>query len=185
MSTKYKFTDKRANYFITGTVVGWTDVFTRNIYKNILVDSIKYCQTNQGLQVYAWVIMTNHFHMIASCSGDNDIGMVIKNIKSFTALKLIDAILNNNIESRREWLIPIFEKYGSLNRSNHKYQFWVTENHPVLLDPYTNMYSERLNYLHENPVRAGFVLSPEDWLYSSAIDYYTEKGKGMIEVYRD
>ena len=62
MSTKYKFTDKRANYFITGTVVGWTDVFTKNIYKNILVDSIKYCQANQGLQVHAWVIMTNHFH---------------------------------------------------------------------------------------------------------------------------
>ena len=124
------------------------------------------------------------FSLIASCSGDNDISMVIKNIKSFTALKLIDAILNNNIESRREWLIPIFEKYGSLNSSNHKYQFWVTENHPVLLDSHTNMYSERLNYLHENPVRAGFVLSPQDWLYSSAIDYYTAKGKGMIEIYR-
>jgi len=183
MSSKYKFTDKLANYFITITVVGWTDVFTRNEYKDILVDSIKHCQNNQGLQVNAWVIMTNHIHMIVSCSGDNDIAMVIKNIKSFTALKIIDAIINNNNESRKDWLIPIFEKYGSINKSNQKYQFWITENHPILLDPYTNMYNERLKYLHENPVRAGFVASPQEWLYSSAIDYYTEKGKGLIEIY--
>ena len=45
MSTKYTFTDKQANYFITGTVVGWTAIFKKNIYKNILVDSITYCQT--------------------------------------------------------------------------------------------------------------------------------------------
>ncbi len=183
MSSKYKFTDKLANYFITSTVVGWTDVFTRNEYKNILIESIKHCQKNQGLQVNAWVIMTNHFHMIASCSIDNDIAMVIKNIKSFTALKIIEAIINNKNESRKEWLIPIFEKHGSINKSNSKYQFWVTENHPILLDPYTNMYNERLKYLHENPVRAGFVLSPQEWLYSSAIDYYTEKGKGLIEIH--
>ncbi len=184
MSSKYKFSDKLANYFITSTVVGWVDIFTRNEYKNILVDSIKHCQKNQGLQVHAWVIMTNHSHMIVSCSGDNDIAMVIKNIKSFTALKIIDAINNSDNESRKEWLIPIFEKYGSINKRNQKYQFWITENHPILLDPYTNMYEERLKYLHENPVRAGFVSSPQEWLYSSAIDYYTEKGKGLIEVYR-
>lgn len=108
MSSKYKFSDKLANYFITSTVVGWVDIFTRNEYKNILVDSIKHCQKNQGLQVHAWVIMTNHSHMIVSCSGDNDIAMVIKNIKSFTALKIIDAINNSVNESRKEWLIPIF-----------------------------------------------------------------------------
>jgi putative transposase len=66
MSSKYKFSDKLATYFITSTVVGWADVFTRNEYKDILVNSFKHCQQNQGLQIQAWVIMTNHFHMICS-----------------------------------------------------------------------------------------------------------------------
>ncbi|MFT3701669.1 MAG: transposase [Agriterribacter sp.] len=101
MSTKYKFTDKEATYFVTSTVVGWIDVFTREIYKTILLDSFRFWQKNQGLQIHAWVLMTNHFHMICSVINNNDRGMVIENIKSFTATKLIDAIIKNNQESRK------------------------------------------------------------------------------------
>ena len=94
MSAKYKFSDKEAVYFVTATTVEWVDIFTRNVYKDILLDSFRYCQRNQGLQIYSWVVMTNHFHMICSFVHDNDPGMVIKNIKSFTAMKIIDAVIN-------------------------------------------------------------------------------------------
>jgi putative transposase len=53
MSTKYKFAEKEAVYFTTSTVVGWADVFTRDIYKDILLDSIRFCQQNQGLAIHA------------------------------------------------------------------------------------------------------------------------------------
>ena len=66
MSTKYKFIDKQGVYFTTSTVVGWLDVFTRDVYGDILLDSIRFCQKNQGLSVHAWVLMTNHLHMICS-----------------------------------------------------------------------------------------------------------------------
>ena len=102
MSTKYKFDDKEGLYFITSTVVDclpdWlvqagVDVFTRDLYRNILLDSVRFCQKNQGLQLHAWVLMPNHFHLICSFINNSNPGMVIKNIKSFTAMKIIDAIM--------------------------------------------------------------------------------------------
>jgi REP element-mobilizing transposase RayT len=183
MSTKYKFDDKDGVYFVTSTVVDWVDVFTRDIYRNILLDSIRFCQKNQGLQLHAWVLMPNHFHLICSFINNANPGMVIKNIKSFTAMKIIDAIINNEIESRREWMLDLFEKNGQKMKSNFRFQFWQHENHPILL---TNkeMYKQRITYLHENPERAGFVIQPQDWKYSSAIDYYTAGGRGLLELVR-
>jgi len=95
MSTKYKFLDKQGVYSTTSTVVGWLDVFTRNMYKDILFNSIRFCQLNQGLFVFAWVIMTNHQHMICSFHAKQDPGLLLKNIKSFKAITLIDAVMNN------------------------------------------------------------------------------------------
>ena len=181
MSTKYKFTDHLATYFITSTVTDWIDVFTRNDYKNILLDSIRHCQQHQGLQVHAWVLMPNHLHMIYSVTEGKDPALVLKNIKSFTALKIIDAIINNPHESRRGWMLDLFEKNGKTKKSNFRFQFWQHENHPILLDT-NDMLEQRMNYLHENPVRAGFVTSPEQWLYSSAADYYTDYEKGLLKL---
>lgn len=109
MSSKYKFSDIQGVYFITSTVVDWVDVFTRDIYKEILLDSFRFCQEKQGLQIHAWVLMPNHFHMICSFKNSNP-GLVIKNIKSFTAMKLIDAIINNPQESRKGWMLDLFGK---------------------------------------------------------------------------
>ena len=59
MSTKYKFADNTAVYFTTSTITDWTDVFTRQLYKTILLDSIRHCQQKQGLLIHAWFLMTN------------------------------------------------------------------------------------------------------------------------------
>ena len=180
MSTKYKFTDKEGIYFTTSTVAGWTDVFTRDIYRDILLDSIRFCQANQGLMVHAWVLMSNHLHMICSCKPNNDIALVLRNIKSFTAMKLIDAIIKNPKESRRENMLNIFEAEGKKSSSNFRFKFWEHENHPILLDS-AFVFNQRLNYLHWNPVTAGFVTEPWHWKLSSATDYFT-KEKGLLEL---
>ena len=59
-------------YFLTLTVVDWVDIFTRPVYKQILIDSIKYCQQTKGLEVYAWCLMSNHLHLIAGVKEDNE-----------------------------------------------------------------------------------------------------------------
>lgn len=183
MSKKYKFNDKEGIYFVTSTVVDWIDIFTRNIYRDILINSFRFCQLNQGLQIHAWILMPSHFHLICSFINNKDPGLVIKNIKSFTAIRLIDAIINNQQESRKEWVLDLFEKNGEANKSNHRFQFWQHENHPVLLSN-KKMYDQRLNYLHENPVRSGFVREPQEWLYGSGVDYYSPNEKGLLDLVR-
>ncbi|MEO6356391.1 MAG: transposase [Ferruginibacter sp.] len=180
MSTKYKFTDKQGVYFTTSTVAGWTDIFTRDIYRDILLNSIRFCQNNQGLIVHAWVLMTNHLHMISSCRPNNDLALILRNMKSFTALKLIDAIIKNPGESRKEQLLNAFEAEGKKSSSNFRFKFWEHENHPVLLDS-TVAYNQRLDYSHDNPVRAGFVTEPWHWKLSSATDYFTSE-KGLLDL---
>ncbi|MEO5889390.1 MAG: hypothetical protein ABIQ31_04015 [Ferruginibacter sp.] len=180
MSSRYKFADSKGLYFTTSTVVGWSDVFTRELYKTILLDSIRYWQFNQGLIIHAWVLMTNHFHTICSCNNGKDLGAIWRNSKSFTAMKLIDAIINNPKESRKEQLLYTFEKAVTKTNNNTRFKFWEHENYPVLLEN-TKMYNQRLNYLHWNPVTAGFVSEPLHWLYSSAIDYFTDQ-KGLLDI---
>ena len=123
MSEKYKFGEKSGAYFISFATVNWIDVFTRDIYRDILLNSFKFCQKNQGLQLHAWVLMPDHFHLICSFINNAIPGMVLKNIKSFTAMKIIDAIINNKQESRKEWMPDIFEKNGQRTKSNFRFQF--------------------------------------------------------------
>lgn len=166
-SQGYQITDDGI-YFLTLSVINWIDVFTRPIYRNIIIDSLKYCCQYKGLDLYAYVIMSNHIHLIASTPGQH-LGHIIGDFKKFTCKKIIEVIQGEN-ESRKEWMIGQFKRQGQRNRNNSNYQFWIQNNHPELL------YSERfrlqkLNYLHQNPVRAGIVYKAEDYIYSSASNY--------------
>ena len=83
-------------------------------------------------------------------------------------------------ESRKEWMLYLFAKAGA-NNVNYKYnQFLRQDNHPIELDPQTSMFEERINYLHNNAVEAGWVAGSSDYIYSSALDY--EGVKGLIEI---
>jgi hypothetical protein len=73
-------------------------------------------------------------------------------------------------ESRRELLMWLFEKAGTHNPNNTRYQFWQQNNHPIELNTNEKL-DQRLNYIHKNPVKAGIVRHPEDYLYSSAGNY--------------
>jgi putative transposase len=59
MSSKYKISDHQAMYFITFATVEWVDALSRALYKDIVVSSLKFCQKEKGLLVYAWCIMSN------------------------------------------------------------------------------------------------------------------------------
>jgi putative transposase len=181
MSNRYKFWNPDGIYFISFSVVNWIDVFIRNTYKDILLDSIEYCRKEKGLQVHAFVVMTSHVHMIISKSGTNNLEDIMRDLKKFTAFKIIGAIMNNPCESRKVWLLKLFEESGRFKSNTTKYQFWQHDNHPIELTD-NRMIEVRLNYLHNNPVEAGFVFQPEEYVYSSAIDYAGGKGYLSIEL---
>ena len=77
-SLAYKARNPDGIYFITTTTIEWVDVFTRPIYKDILVNSLRHCQQHKGLELHAWVIMTNHIHLIASSAQGKLMGNIIR-----------------------------------------------------------------------------------------------------------
>jgi len=170
MSTKYKFHDQEKLYFITFAVVGWIDLFVRNEYRQVLLDSWKYCQKNKGLQIFGWCIMTSHVHMIIGTEKDN-MEDIVRDMKRHTSIALRKCIEEHPQESRREWILKLMREAGSENSNNARFQLWRQDNHPIELFTQTVTH-QKLDYIHNNPVMAGFVESPEEYLYSSAKDYY-------------
>ncbi|MGB5927125.1 MAG: transposase [Cyclobacteriaceae bacterium] len=159
MSRNYKFGDQDRLHFVTFTVIEWIDALTRPEYKDIIVDSINYCIRHKGLEVYAWCIMSNHVHMIIGTT-DQPMEGILRDLKRHTAKEILKAIENNPYESRKRWLLFLFAKAGERNNKNKKYQFWQHHNHPIELSD-NHMMDQRLDYIHQNPVTAGYVLEPE------------------------
>jgi putative transposase len=180
MSFKYKSNNPHGIYFITTTIVDWVDLFTRPEYKIIITDSLNYCISSKGLKVYAWVLMSNHIHLIAAGNEQNSIADIIRDFKKFTSKKLFQAIQNEN-ESRRQWLYKKFLYAGKVDSKNTMIKIWQDGYHPIELD--TNfLLEQKLDYIHNNPVKQEIVLLPEHYLHSSARDYCGEKGLVNIEL---
>lgn len=180
MSTKYKFREPDRLYFITFAVVYWIDLFIRNEYKDIMLDSWRYCQANKGLEIYSWCIMSSHVHMIVATHGD-PLEDIMRDMKKHTSVAFKNAIKNHPAESRREWMLALMEKAGTANSQNVNFQLWQQDNHPIMLFDQKILH-QKLNYIHDNPVVAGIVDRPEDYSYSSARDYYGIKGLLEIEL---
>ena len=166
-------------YFVTDTVVDWVDIFTRPVYKHIIVDSLKYCQQHKGLIIYAWVLMSNHLHAIVGTTGENTLSDIWRDFKKFTSKEILNTLQTMPNESRREWMLNRFEYSGKNDKKIKNYRFWQEGNdaQEIFLNDY---FEQKLNYIHYNPVIVEFVNSPEDYRYSSAIDW--AGGKGLLDV---
>ena len=168
MLTVYQIKEQDKLYYLTFQVVYWIDIFTRKRYRDILIESLKYSQKNKGLEIFAYVVMSNHVHLIVRSDTEN-LSQTIGDIKKFTSKKIINSIIEEP-ESRREWLLFMFERAAKKHKRNKKYQLWTHENHAIHL--YSDKFiKERLMYIHDNPVKAGIVEKAEDYLYSSARNY--------------
>lgn len=154
-------------------------MFTRNEYKDIVVQNLIYCRSNKGLLIYAWVLMTNHLHLIVGRNGTMDIENIIRDFKKYTAVKITRAIEQNPLESRRHWILPLFREAALKSNKHVRCKFWTEGFHPIELN--TNyLIDQKLDYIHMNPVKTGVVNEPESYKYSSAVDY--AGGTGMIEL---
>lgn len=184
MSTKYKFRNQDGVYFVSFAVVNWVDVFTRAIYKEIIADSIKYCQKEKGLILYAYVIMSNHIHLLMGKEeNSNTLSGIMRDFKKFTAMQTIKAIKENAQESRKEWMLNLFQQAGAANSNNTNYQFWQQDNHPIEISN-TDKIEKALSYIHDNPVEMGWVTESEDYFYSSARNYSNKESRiKVVSIY--
>ena len=135
MSRKYKFLNKEGPlYFVSLKIatVNWIDVFTRPAYNEIIIDSLSWCINNIGMELYCWVIMPNHVHLIFSAKDKNP-EIILGRFKEYTARQLIKAIAENPQESRKEWMLWMLKRAGakSSNVTNHhpdSYRDWQHNN---------------------------------------------------------
>lgn len=89
MSTKYKFHDPGGLYFVSFAVVGWIDVFTRRIYSDLLLESLTYCRKEKGLNLHAWVIMSNHVHLIVSSRDGYLLPNIMRDLKKYSSFRIV------------------------------------------------------------------------------------------------
>ena len=123
--------------------------------------------------------MSNHLHLIISAKEGYELSGIIRDFKAFTAKSITNELLTNPKESRQEWILRLLKYFAKYNSNNALYQVWKRDNYPV--DLVSNLWiGRRINYVHQNPVKAGIVDKAEDYIYSSARDY---KGiKGFLDI---
>ena len=103
MNTGYQISEQDELHYVTFQIVRWIDIFTRQVYRDIVIDSLCFCQQNKGLEIYAFVIMSNHIHLLIR-SEAGKLSDTIREFKSFTAKKILEAV-NTEAESRKEWML--------------------------------------------------------------------------------
>ncbi len=171
--SRYKILNPEQPHFITMTVLHWIPVFTRPETVNILLDSLRYLM-NDGLKVYAYVILENHCHFVLqSCSLDRD----VSRIKSYTAKQLIAWLHDNHVRQVLEQLAF----YKKAHKDDRAYQFWQEGVHPEWVQN-EEMMRQKIDYIHNNPVKRGYVDDAVHWRYSSATNY--AGNDGLLEVCR-
>ncbi|WP_037576304.1 REP-associated tyrosine transposase [Sporocytophaga myxococcoides] len=180
MSDNYGFKNHQQGiYFVTLTIVEWIDLFTRKELRLLIVNSLNFCIKEKGLIVYAWVIMPSHIHMIISAKRDFELSDIMRDFKKFTSKKIVSEIKVIG-ESRRGWLLKMFERAGEYLKRIKNYKVWKDGNKAKGIETVSFM-NQKLDYIHKNPVEDMIVENPEDYLFSSARDYCGRKGLVAIE----
>ena len=172
--SRYKIHESTYPHFITCTVLHWIPIFTRIETTDIIFDSLKYLQKTDNLKLYAYVILENHLHLVVQ---SDDLSKSMENFKKYTARQIIDLLKKRNVST----ILDQLAFYKKAHKEDREYQLWQEGIAPKLIQN-DAMMVERINYIHQNPIKRGYVDEAKHWRYSSARDY---EGKiGLIEVER-
>jgi REP element-mobilizing transposase RayT len=170
--SRYRIWEKEQAYFMTCTIVSWLPVFTRPETVNIVFDSWRFLQRERGFQLFGYVILENHLHLIASSS---DLSKDMKDFKSFTARQIIELLRERGVIMLLEQL----ELFKARHKTESTYQVWEEGNHPEQIQG-EEMMLQKLEYIHNNPVKRGYVDVPEHWRYSSVRNYLGMPGLAEV-----
>jgi len=170
--SRYKIYETTHPHFITCTILHWIPIFTRTQTTDIIFECLKYLQQNDNFQIYAYVILENHLHLVAS---SDDISKSMTKFKKYTARQIIDLLKINNVKT----ILDQLEFYKKAHKKDREFQLWQEGIQPKLITT-EKMMIEKITYIHQNPVKRGYVDEAKYWRYSSARDY--EGVDGLIEI---
>ncbi len=178
MSDKYTPHNPDGLYFLTLTAVAWVDVFTRKEYKQLIVDSLRYCQRHKGLELYGWCLMPSHLHLLARAAEGHQLGPIIRDFKKYTT-KAVVRLIDEGGESRRDWLLYRFTYAAKLLERIEEHKMWQDGSHAV--ECFTPEFTQqKLHYIHQNPVTDLTVAEAKHYVFSSAGAYAGVPG--LLEV---
>lgn len=164
-------------HFVTWTLTEWLPIFISDKYCDILIRSLDYCRREKGLHVHGYVIMPTHMHGIFSVEENNNLSDFIRDSRKFTAKEIVSH-LEQDGKRLFSWIFQNAAKKAG--RSEGSYKVWMEGTHPVALES-QELFIQRLEYMHNNPIRKGLVELAEHWRYSSASFYLTGKA-GPLEI---
>jgi len=173
--SRYSIAEQAQPHFLTCTVVEWLPVFTRHEAVQILFDSWSYLQSNHGLKLYGFVVLENHIHAVAQA---DNLMSSWGNFKSYTARRIIDLLKAYSADA----ILKRLHFARKAHRSDREHQFWQEGSHPQIIEG-KEILRQKLEYIHQNPVKRGYVDEPEHWRWSSARCYAGREG--LVEVFKD
>ena len=171
--SRYQFGDPKAVHFLTCTVVEWLPVFTRPQAVQIIFDTWRYQQQHNNLRLFGFVILENHLHAIAQA---DNLPKTWANFKSFSARKIIALLEQNHARPLLKRMAFAFKA----KQADRHYQFWQEGSHPQVIEHDVVM-RQKLDYIHNNPVKRGYVDLPEHWRWSSARNYKGQEGVMTVD----
>ncbi|MBM3289183.1 MAG: transposase [Candidatus Hydrogenedentes bacterium] len=166
MRSRYRIADPDGLYFLTCTIVDWLPVFQSRPYFDIITHSLAFCRANKGMRLYAYVIMENHLHLVV---GAPDLSGVMRAFKGFTAREIV-ALAE---ATGRTGLLNELMVRKKRTKESSQHQVWQEGSHPQRIYD-DDVLNQKIEYIHNNPVRRGYVDAPEHWRYSSARNYYVD-----------
>ena len=155
-------------HFVTTTIIDWIPLFLSWHTCDIIIDALRYCRREKGLRIHAYVIMSNHLHLILSTVGARSLSDVMRDFKRYTSRKITEQLEQEGAGVR----LDLLRHRATRGKGNVDYKVWADGYHPVVVSS-LDFSRQKLNYIHDNPVRKGLVRRQEEWRYSSAGDYIT------------
>ena len=162
--------------FFTATILNWKKLLEPDKYKDVIIRSMRFLVENNRVIIYGFVIMSNHIHLIWQMKAGIKRDALQRDFQKFTAQRIKDNLKINHPDVLSLFLVKAKDR---------KYQFW--ERNPLSIEIWTEkVLIQKLNYIHENPVRAGLCNYPEEYKYSSALLYKTGIDNwGFLTHFRD
>jgi REP element-mobilizing transposase RayT len=173
--SRYRFGESPFPHFLTCTVVGWLPVFTRQETVQILLDSWQYLQDEARLDLLGYVVLENHVHFIASAE---NLGKEVGDFKSYTARRVIDYLSEHHVQT----LLDGLAYHKARHKDDRPFQLWQEGSHPQVIETEAVL-RQKLEYIHQNPLKRGYVSDPTHWRYSSARNY--AKIEALVSVTTD
>lgn len=172
--TRYRIYDPSAPHFLTATTVHWLPLFSRPEHAFVVLQSLRFLHEADAWTLYAYVLMEHHLHWIAQA---NDLVRTVQRFKSYTARRIIDTLQ----QRKARWMLGQLAHARPNRKTDQHYQVWQEGHQPKQIRGGAMLW-QKIDYIHQNPVKRGYVDDPTHWRYSSARDYTGTPGLVPVSV---